>query len=1274
MYNYSKPFFLIGLIFLCCCISSLAQTPMAGTYTIGATGSNYTTINAAVNALKSNGVNGAVVCNIKSGTYPEIITIPTINGTSSNNKITFQSASGQNDDVKINGLSPGTYIEHHIIRLDSAQFINLKNLTVENLNTTYASGIHITNGTADLSIENCKITVPELTSSLGKNDETKIVGIILSEIMDTILPNGTPYPIGNSSISIKSSLFRYGAKSKNVRILSNTIIGGDYAICIANDYRMDSVIDSEMIVRNNKLINCVAGIFLSQGNASGVHIDNNYIEIRNHTELRMYGIALVGNGKVNSIKSMLSNNYIQYPNYSTGSGSGIAIGYINDFNIFNNVVSVQANSDLFGLKFGFSCKNIQVYHNTIFGTSLTLASASEPHYNASIVFIGPFNKELTFHNNIFCNFGEAPVFITDDTSAISQSNYNLLYSNATQSLNPEVYLVQLGGSNKFSSLSEIQQNTRFEQNSISINPEFISPNDFHTLNPKINAAGKPGLGINTDFDGEPRNRFEPDIGADEFVLEPFDIGVVDIKANKNSDSSVSIKAFIQNLGLRSVEDSMLSFKYSIDNGSSWSDDEIVQLTGLKKPYNIDSFIFTKPYNPGLQIEQQLSVKLNSSSLRSDTILNNNRMDKKICLGTLSGTYTVGSSSFTDFKNLAAASRFLGTVCTIGGPVVFNIEAGQYNESISVPYLSGTSSINTITFQSATGNATDVKINAVGTGPHVFQLNGSQFVRLKSLTFINQSTDNTSCIQICNNAKFNEVKGCNLLLDTTGGSQFAIGILLSDSEDIKKYSRADSNLFINNNIVGGNFGILFQGDSNANSNGNIFEGNKINKSSEACISLNYIDLFTIKNNTLSPNPFKYNTAGIDVKSATTPSQTLKSFEISGNTINSFSKHGLKINNYLGTDSFLIANNMISGGNPSQKGSSGLCLENSGNAMIYYNSINFKGNKDSSYAAYFRDVVFTSIVNNIFLHSSQGYSYFASDNSFIETSDYNDLYSDGPWLAQWQGQKQANLNALQSSSGLDANSISIKPNFASEYNLHCNTEEINGAGLFLAQVAKDIDGQERDTENPDMGADEFSLGLDASISAILKPLANEPISNNKEQEVVIEIKNLGTIPFSGFKVRYQANNQSAIIETVLATVQFGETYTHTFKESWAPNLIDLNAICMSIEVTGDIDLTNDSKCLEMSPLLSTASLKNQTLELIVYPNPSKEQIYISLNREILEPINIKAINLLGKTMFTKNFNNAIQEPLAIDVSHLSKGFYFLIISLKDQQFVRKINLTN
>jgi len=107
---------------------SAQSAPLSGTYFIGP-GGNYATINIAIDSLKSGGVSGPVVFNIKSGTYNEQVVIPQITGASESNTVTLQSETGDSTQTIITFESG--YDNNFIIKLNGADYFIFRNLTIE---------------------------------------------------------------------------------------------------------------------------------------------------------------------------------------------------------------------------------------------------------------------------------------------------------------------------------------------------------------------------------------------------------------------------------------------------------------------------------------------------------------------------------------------------------------------------------------------------------------------------------------------------------------------------------------------------------------------------------------------------------------------------------------------------------------------------------------------------------------------------------------------------------------------------------------------------------------------------------------------------------------------------------------------------------------------------------------------------------------------------------------------------------------------------------------
>ncbi|MBB4079749.1 hypothetical protein GGR28_002374, partial [Lewinella aquimaris] len=81
--------------------------------------------------------------------------------------------------------------------------------------------------------------------------------------------------------------------------------------------------------------------------------------------------------------------------------------------------------------------------------------------------------------------------------------------------------------------------------------------------------------------------------------------------------------------------------------------------------------------------------------------------------------------------------------------------------------------------------------------------------------------------------------------------------------------------------------------------------------------------------------------------------------------------------------------------------------------------------------------------------------------------------------YSGAPLTDLAAWQSASGQGANSLSFAPQYLSETNLHAQAPALATAGVFLAAVPDDIDGEVRG-DPPSIGADEYIAGPDQSGS--------------------------------------------------------------------------------------------------------------------------------------------------------------------------------------------------
>ena len=129
------PGIVLSILFIGFSLSGTAQS-MSGNYVIkqGVSDFDNDTIgsfNEAVDSLVSRGVDGAVIIDVMPGTYDERITIPSITGASEANTITFQSETGDSNDVIMQPSSFETDETNHIVYFVGAGYITFQNMTFD---------------------------------------------------------------------------------------------------------------------------------------------------------------------------------------------------------------------------------------------------------------------------------------------------------------------------------------------------------------------------------------------------------------------------------------------------------------------------------------------------------------------------------------------------------------------------------------------------------------------------------------------------------------------------------------------------------------------------------------------------------------------------------------------------------------------------------------------------------------------------------------------------------------------------------------------------------------------------------------------------------------------------------------------------------------------------------------------------------------------------------------------------------------------------------------
>ncbi len=466
---------------------------------------------------------------------------------------------------------------------------------------------------------------------------------------------------------------------------------------------------------------------------------------------------------------------------------------------------------------------------------------------------------------------------------------------------------------------------------------------------------------------------------------------------------------------------------------------------------------------------------------------------------LSGTYTIGTTG--NYSTFTAAVSAL-TTSGINGPVVFYVDSGTYNEQITIPAISGSSAINTISFIGATGDSTDAVITYSPTSSSnnfTVKLNTAHNIIFKHLTLkstgsvgysnvvvlsgVNTSIEISHCsfigvssttitsyiyeallyaefsttsltnmnIQISYNYFYRGLRG--IVIYSNNGQSY--GIEISNNIIEEQYyngikTSGDFNILIWNNLISESYTVSY--------------ANVIVCNSHAEIRSNIIKL-------LSTNSYVYALA-INVYQINYPNINL----IANNYIDCQDGIGLLIDGP--SSSFKILNNTIC--SHSWKPCISIPSNNASNIVVK---------------------------NNILINTSTtGIAYELCLNQ-SNISDYNLLFSNGNYIAKYGNNYATSITGWQNLSGLDSNSVSMNPMFYSNGDYHIGNPLLDNLGTPVSEVLYDLDGQVRDSIHPDIGADEFDFTpVDLSPTTFIHNLNGECFSS--QETLKVKVKNYGT----------------------------------------------------------------------------------------------------------------------------------------------------------------------
>lgn len=505
---------------------------------------------------------------------------------------------------------------------------------------------------------------------------------------------------------------------------------------------------------------------------------------------------------------------------------------------------------------------------------------------------------------------------------------------------------------------------------------------------------------------------------------------------------------------------------------------------------------------------------------------------KTLVSALCGTYTIGGTDpdFETFSEVAEVLNTAGITC----PVTLLVRDGTYIEQFSLGEIPGTSSANTVTFRSESGDSTAAVIQ-IDPGALKFEpmilLEGTSHVNFENLgLYTGSQTSNNNYGILCEGASHINIQGC--FIDSRKRSDFGLKIR-GGSHDIA----ATGNYFNGLNIRSGCISIEGEGTSDIEVSNNfvrggtawdfsaivvednaskvLFSNNEITETYRA-ILVDNSDSVIIKGNRIH-----HTNSGVRITDES------PYVEIYGNRIYNILGYpdepegtaGIHLEN---TSYASVHNNYIhtQGEGPVN----GLIIEYGELCNIYYNSINISGNdfRGKSNGIWIQGSSMISSKNNIVNVLRNGTPVFIEGSMIQFDFDRNDYYSLYSLVGKIEEEEFFDLALWSSSTGLDQNSLSVDPFFTSDTNLSMNQVLLNNAGIPIAGIETDIDGTPRDATNPDIGAKEYSpCGNDAGINRLVNP--QNPLGTGNEN-IEVELQNQGTGVINSTTVNWTVNGET------------------------------------------------------------------------------------------------------------------------------------------------------
>ena len=457
----------------------------------------------------------------------------------------------------------------------------------------------------------------------------------------------------------------------------------------------------------------------------------------------------------------------------------------------------------------------------------------------------------------------------------------------------------------------------------------------------------------------------------------------------------------------------------------------------------------------------------------------------LTFGQLSGAYTVGGSGGY-FSTVVQAVDSLNRQ-GVKGKVVFNIRSGTYTGQLQINNPRSTSSTNTVLFRPDTTNTTPVIIRNTGTNTTTrgtIRFNASKYISFDSLTVQCLGTSYTNVVDFNGATRDISFDGCKLegySRATTSTWQAAI------YDNTGSGNQANNITFKNNTISGGSYAFYIRGwtTSRQQSNWKI-HNNVIKDWNYMGVYCWYTNLSFNDNTVTSKKTGGYSYPyGLYLYSCYNTEIRKNNIRVDGAV---YAQYGVYMYNCNATSSArkYISNNFVY----CPKVNTAVWYMNRSNYVDFvHNTLKSGTGYNCRYGTYYYAGVSNVVRNNIFYNATGGYAFYQLSTAPVRT--HNNYYSTG----------------TKTNFTLGSTEKSVDPIFNSVSDLHINSITLDGAGINIAGITKDIDGDTR-TSTRDIGADEFTAANN-DLMPVSLVLPGEGGCGKDSTQVTILVRNNGRL---------------------------------------------------------------------------------------------------------------------------------------------------------------------